>query len=140
MDRPGVIVFFDAECLLCNRSVRWLLEADREGRLSFAPLSGETARDLRAEGVLDDEHLGGGSMVLAERSGGEWSVLMRSDAVLRALEISGAATPGRWFLKMLPRFLRDWGYRLVARTRYAVFGKTDECLLPDERTAGRILP
>lgn len=140
MKRPGVIVLFDVDCLLCNRSVRWLLEADREGRLAFAPLSGATAQSLQTDGILDEVHLAGRSMVLVEREDDGWRVLMRSDAVIRALEISGAASLRLRFLKLLPRFLREWGYRFVARTRYAMFGKTDECLLPDERTAGRILP
>ena len=140
MDLPGVIVFFDAECLLCNRSVQWLLETDQQGRLAFAPLSGETAATLREGKVLREEHLGGKSMVLTEREDGEWTVLQRSDAVIRALEISGAGSVRLRFLKLLPRFLRELGYRLVARTRYVVFGRTEACLIPDEKTTGRILP
>lgn len=137
---PGLVVFFDAECLLCNRSVQWLMGKDGKGRLSFAPLGGETAGRLREEGVLGEEHMEGSSMVLAEREeGGTWVVRMRSDAVIRALQCSGGAPVRLGMLRCVPRFLREWGYRLVARSRYAVFGKTEQCVLPTEETAGRVL-
>ena len=138
---PGVVVFFDAECMLCNRSVQWLLRKDREGRLRFAPLGGETATMLREAGVLCEEHMEGRSMVLAEREAdGEWRVRMRSDAVIRALQCSKGAPVRLAMLRLIPRFLREWGYRLVARSRYVVFGKTEKCLIPDEGMVKRVLP
>ena len=137
---PDLIVFFDAECLLCNRSVQWLLGVDGKGRLNFAPLGGETAESLRDAGVLNDEHLGGQSMVLAEREeGGGWNVRMRSDAVIRALECAGGAAVRLAALRMLPRWLREWAYRLVAKSRYAVFGRTEQCLMPGPGVGERIL-
>jgi len=137
---PGLIVFFDAECLLCNRSVQWMLRLDGAGRLSFAPRGGETAKGLEEAGVLREEHLGGQSMVLAERGeDGGWVVRMRSDAVIRALECTARARVRLALLKAMPRFLREWGYRLVAKSRYAVFGKTEQCMLPGPGVGERIL-
>jgi predicted DCC family thiol-disulfide oxidoreductase YuxK len=35
--------------------------------------------------------------------------------------------------------LRDAVYRLVARNRYALFGRSDTCLVPPPAAAGRFL-
>ena len=40
---------------------------------------------------------------------------------------------------MVPRRLRDWGYNLVARTRYRIFGRYDACPLPTPETRSRFL-
>ena len=42
-------------------------------------------------------------------------------------------------LQLIPRTLRDYGYRVVARNRYRVFGRYDSCPLPTEDTRSRFL-
>jgi predicted DCC family thiol-disulfide oxidoreductase YuxK len=139
-DLPRVVVFFDAECMLCNRSVQWLMGQDKKGRLSFAPLGGETATALREAGVLTEEHMGGQSMVLAERGEDDcWGVQMRSDAVIRALQCAEGAPVRLAMLRMMPRFLREGGYRVVAKSRYVVFGRTEQCEIPAEGATKRVL-
>jgi predicted DCC family thiol-disulfide oxidoreductase YuxK len=41
--------------------------------------------------------------------------------------------------RILPRGLRDWLYRLVARNRYRWFGKSDTCMLPTPELRARFL-
>mgnify|MGYP003631368400 FL=1 len=113
------IVFFDGECGLCHRTVRWLLAEDTDGAsFRFAPLQGDTiASRLTPERIatLPD------SIVLL-RPGGE--LADRSDAVL--LILSGLG--GLWRLlgsglRLVPRPLRNLGYDAVARVRKKVFQK-----------------
>jgi predicted DCC family thiol-disulfide oxidoreductase YuxK len=119
----GPVLFFDAECGLCNRCVRILLRIDGQARLRFAPLQGPTAQAyLRTHGLPTDDF---DSMVLvpswARRAQPEF--LWRTDAGLGALAVVG----GRWrliaSLRVVPRPIRDAGYRVVAKFRYAVFGE-----------------
>jgi len=42
-------------------------------------------------------------------------------------------------LRILPKSLRDWGYGVVARRRYRVFGKYESCLLPEKKYQDRFL-
>ena len=44
-----------------------------------------------------------------------------------------------WLLQVLPRRLRDFGYRVVARNRYRVFGRYDTCPMPTDQTRSRFL-
>ena len=52
--------------------------------------------------------------------------------------------PKRWrlaakALELVPATLRDWGYGVVARNRYRIFGRYDSCLLPAPENRERFL-
>jgi predicted DCC family thiol-disulfide oxidoreductase YuxK len=113
-------LFYDGTCGLCHRAVRFVLKRDRGGeRFRFAPLHGATflARvPLAQRAALPD------SLVL-RTSGG--AILVRSSAVTYVMRRVG----GPWkvlaaLLAAIPRPLRDAGYDVIARARFAVFGRT----------------
>lgn len=121
---PPRTLFYDGHCGLCHGAVRFVLGHDPDGPLSFAPLQGETfatevPEDVRA--ALPD------SLVLLTAEG---SVLTRSTAVIALLRYLGGGW-GAWsrILSVLPRPLRDAGYRLVAALRHRLF-KRPEGLCP----------
>ena len=137
---PDYILFFDAECLLCHRSVRWLSSGDRKGALHFAPLGGETAQEIFPPDLTIPKGGKEASVVLASRNGeGKWTFLQQSDAILIALRASGGSPVVKNILAVCPRVLRNVGYDMVAKSRYAIFGKADECGLPSEELRGRLL-
>lgn len=76
-------------------------------------------------------------MVLLREDDGR--VFLRSDAVIEL----GRALGGFWSLavigKMVPRFLRDPLYKLVARNRFWISKRQQFCVLPDPEMAGRVL-
>ncbi len=132
MSDDGPILLYDGECGLCARSVRFLLSRDREGRLRYAALQGEVGRRLlSAVGIESDLS----TMVLIEDGAG----YVRSTGMLRACQYLPA--PWRWatWLLIVPRPLRDWCYRVVARNRYRWFGRGDACGLATEEEMARFL-
>jgi predicted DCC family thiol-disulfide oxidoreductase YuxK len=67
-------------------------------------------------------------------------LLPRSEAVIFVLKRLG----GIWkvlglFVHLLPRFLRDWAYRVVARNRYRVFGRFETCMPPSARDRSKFI-
>jgi len=127
------ILFYDAGCALCDRTVRWCLRHDRRGRLRFAPLKGSTYAALPDEGKPAELQ----TMVLLTDDG----LHVTSEAVLRVLTSLG----GFWaFLgglgHLVPRFIRDAAYRFVARHRTSWFGPADVCLSPGQQDRRRFLP
>ena len=126
------VVFFDGECGFCNRAVNSLFDRDRREVLRFAPLQGPTAATLVAE--ADRVRLD--TLVLIDSAGRH----VRSTAVVRILKHLG----GRYAilsaaLWMVPRFLRDLGYRFVSRHRLKLAGKS-ACRFPSESERRRMLP
>jgi predicted DCC family thiol-disulfide oxidoreductase YuxK len=132
-DDSHPIVFFDGVCGMCNRTVDFLLARDPRAVLRFAPLQGETAQQRL--GTPDDEMLK--TIVLQDR-GREYR---RSAAVVRILfHIGGAwklVGAGLW---LIPRPLRDLGYRLIATCRYRLFGRKETCRMPTPAERERFLP
>ena len=133
LNLPGPVVLYDGECGLCQRSVKFLLKRDRN-QLWYAPLQGETAAALRARHPEIPTTLE--SVVLVDKD----RVHLRSKAFLYGAKYLTA--PWRWayYLRWLPAFLLDLGYRVIARIRYRVWGKFDSCQRPTEDQRAHLLP
>ncbi len=130
---PERVLLYDGECGLCDRFVQWVLEKDEEGVFHFTPLQGETAARLRQNLEIPE---GLDTAVLVESG----VVHLRSSAVLQVFRQLSA--PWCWLsvLRVLPRFLTDPVYRLVARLRHRLMGGRASCLLPQLGEQGRFLP
>jgi len=126
------IVLFDGECNFCNASVRFILERDPDGQFQFAPLQSATGRALLADSGIGDEI---DSIVLIE----DGRPSTYSTAALRIARRLSAPWSWTYALILVPRFLRDWAYRLFAKYRYRLFGKRDECMIPTPDMRSRFL-
>lgn len=100
-------LFYDGECALCQRTVRFVLSEDRARRFTFAPLGGERFTSEVGEAELPD------SVVVRTAEG---RLLTRSAAVLRVLdELGWRVLAG--LARVVPQSLRDALYDAVARAR-----------------------
>jgi predicted DCC family thiol-disulfide oxidoreductase YuxK len=132
-------LLYDGTCGLCARSVQFILRRERAPRtLRFAPLQGETARDL-LQARPDLAHVD--SIVWVVQSDGPPLCLVRSAAALAVLSYVG----GPWktvasLMRLVPRVLRDGAYDLLARLRYRMFGTDTSCLRPTPEQQTRFLP
>ena len=124
------LLFYDGGCGLCHRLVSFVIARDRDGtRFRYAPLGGSTFGSLltaaQRKGLPD-------SVVVRTADG---RTLVRSDAAIHIGERLG----GVWRLlaratSLLPRWLLDPGYDVIARVRGRLFAKPDGAcpLLPPE--------
>ncbi|HNG75589.1 MAG TPA: DCC1-like thiol-disulfide oxidoreductase family protein, partial [Candidatus Obscuribacter sp.] len=132
----GNIIFFDGVCGLCDHFVQLVLDHDKTGKFLFCPLQSDFAKQkLAAHGIKSSE-LGSVVLILACGEPAE-AAYTKSEAALRILGALDKSTP-LVLLKyslILPAFLRDFGYDLVASNRYKVFGRLETCRipLPEER-------
>lgn len=116
----SVLVLYDSGCVLCDRTVRILLRADRSGLLfRFAPLGGPTFQRAVPAGTVR-EGLPDSIAVIPEPG----RILVRSDALICVFRHLG----GCWrfvaaLLSAIPRPARDFAYDVVARCRYRLFGR-----------------
>ncbi len=132
-------MFFDGYCGLCSSSVDFLIERDRDRKLVYSPLQGETARTLLDEKQRNDLE----SVVVVSRDSirGITAQYSKSDALLFATSKLGsqwAALAGG--LRVFPRPLRDLVYDIVARNRFKLFGKRESCRAPTAEERKLFLP
>ena len=138
---PNPIVLYDGVCGLCNGLVRFIIRRDSNAIFRFASLQGAFASRILASYHLNPGDLDTVYVVVAQNSehSGEL-ILSRSDAALFVLkQLGGLYKPAAFLLQMLPRFLRDSVYNMVARRRYRIFGRFETCPLPDVQDRSRFL-
>ena len=128
--RGQTVLLFDGTCGLCNRAVRFFLRRDPAGRLLYVPLESALGRELLARHGTTPEQLNSIGLVEAALTPEE-RFFTYSTAVARAMRQLRAPWPwvGRLIL-VFPAFLRNSVYRLIARVRYRIFGRTLSCPLP----------
>jgi predicted DCC family thiol-disulfide oxidoreductase YuxK len=124
VDGPHAIVVFDGECAFCNRWVNLLLRFDRKDIFRFVARQTESGAAFCRQAGLPET--GTGSIALVEGA----LVRLRSDAVLRMLEVLGFPFSIAALGRIVPAALRDAVYDVIARNRTRWFGKTQSCRIP----------
>ncbi|MCG9755979.1 DUF393 domain-containing protein [Shewanella insulae] len=128
------LVIFDGSCNLCHGAVRFIVRRDRRQHFKFASIQSETAQRLLARRGINVDLEDLSSFYLLR----EQEVLALSEAALAVASQLDGLWPLLRMLKVLPRGLRDWGYRLIANRRYRLFGRR-ACALPSEVDRARFI-
>ena len=129
-DQLQRVIFFDGVCGLCNAWVDFILKRDRAGIFSFAPLQGNYAKEMEPEA---SENL---NTMIYHASGQRY---YRTGAILRILRDLGGIWYLAWVFWFVPFFIRDFFYGLIARNRYRIFGKKENCRIPTPEEKVRFL-
>ena len=128
-----ITVLFDGVCNLCNGTVQFIIKRDPGAKFRFASLQSEFGKSQLIRFKFDPDALH--SIIVID----EGRAFERSDAALRIVKhLDG---PWKIFMafKILPKFIRDAFYDLVAANRYRIFGKEDSCMIPSEGVKERFL-
>jgi len=132
MNSNKTILFFDGVCNLCNALVDFVIHWDSKGEIKIASLQGSTAEQTLPERytqVLDT--------VVFHKNG---KIYTKTSAVIHVLmTINPVFTPLAIFL-LIPSFVRDPCYNLVAHFRYKWFGQRSTCRLPSASEKQYFLP
>ena len=132
-DISSPIILFDGVCNLCNGAVQFAIERDPTAIFRFASLQSDFGQSILAQNVVNTE--GGGTIILLENG----KVYNRSTAALRvARQLSGWIKFLYVFI-FVPKFIRDFVYKIVARNRYRWFGKQESCWMPTKELKARFL-
>ena len=118
------VVVFDGECAFCNRWVDFLLRFDRKDTFRFAARQSTSGAAFAREAGLPEE--GVDSIVLVEGK----TMRLRSEAVLRMLDLVGLPFSLAGVFRVVPVRLRDALYNMIARNRTRWFGKMSTCRTP----------
>jgi predicted DCC family thiol-disulfide oxidoreductase YuxK len=122
------VVFFDEPCLLCQKSVQWIIRNERLGNsLFFSPLQGKMAQTHLPKELRTPPLQG---VVFLDENG----QVFEGAAAIRAFS---PRLKNPW--RICARFMPRWGYKLVASRRHMLFEKREESCLVGPAIRQRIL-
>ena len=111
------ILYYDGLCVLCNKSMRFIINRDRKNQFKIGFLD-----ELKNQDKQD-------SVVLVHK-GIKYNY---SNAVIKSLMLIGGIYKLAALLLIFPKSLRDFVYKIIAKNRYKWFGKHNTCpTLPKE--------
>lgn len=133
MIAPGPILLFDGFCNLCNNLVRFVIKQDRKKVIRFASLQSPPGNQLLRKFGLDSDDFDSVVYVSGER------YYLKSSAVLHIFKDIGHGWRLVYGFIIIPKFIRDFLYDIISKSRHRIFGKTDACMVPSEEIKERFL-
>ena len=128
-----LIIVFDGVCNFCNSTVQFIIERDTHSRFKFAALQSEAGYKLFQKHDLKVGELD--TIVLFKKG----IVYLRSDAALKIAKELDMPWKILVIFKIIPKFIRDFLYDVLAKHRYDWFGKREKCLIPTQDIIQRFL-
>lgn len=138
MSDAAPLLVYDGTCAFCARAVRFVLAHDTRRRTArFAARDGEAGMAVRTRHGLE----GVESLLWVEKVEGAERVHIYSDAVLAvAIYLGGGYAVLGHAGRLIPRFLRDPVYNVIARVRKSLLRGAPICHLPSPQELARMLP
>jgi len=129
-DKP--VILFDGVCNLCSSSVQFILKRDKEKKFLFASLQSDYGQKILQKFNLPVDDFN--SFILYQ----DGKIFSKSTG---ALKMFSQLNGWKWMKVFLivPKFIRDAVYSLIANNRYKWFGKKNECWLPTPDLKARFL-
>jgi predicted DCC family thiol-disulfide oxidoreductase YuxK len=126
------VILYDGVCVFCSRWIRFIAARDKDRRFRFTAIQSPYGTRLARAFGIDPQDADSNAVI---HGGVAW---FKSDA---ALTVLGQLPGWGWTraLRAVPKPLRDAVYNLVARNRYRIFGKYEECFVPDAAFRDRVM-
>jgi predicted DCC family thiol-disulfide oxidoreductase YuxK len=133
MKTSGPILLFDGICNLCNALVKFVIRRDKNARIRFASLQSAAGQSLMSGAGLSPESIDTVIYFTDKK------YRLRSSAVLYLLRDLGGAWQLFFVFIIIPPFIRDFFYNLIARGRYRIFGRRETCMIPSKDIESRFI-
>jgi len=118
------VILFDGLCNLCSASVQYVIKHDPQRIFRFASLQSPQAQKILSGHNLSLNDYS--SFVLFASN----KVYTRSTAALMVAKKLNGVAKLLYPSIILPKFIRDTVYNIIAKNRYKWFGKKQACWLP----------
>ncbi len=126
------IILFDGVCGLCHWAVRFIIKHDPKNRFVFASLQSDEAKAILLKKQVKNNL---NTIIFIEKG----TIYTKSTAVLKIAKHLNNGLSLPYFFIIIPRFIRDFFYEMVAKNRYLWFGKKEQCSLPLKELQERFL-
>lgn len=127
------IIFFDGVCNLCNASIDFVIQRDKDDKFLVGALQEDLSKKILGNFEVREDYLD--SLVLVEKG----EIYYKSTAALKVARHLSGFWPVLYPLIFLPKFLRDSIYNWIGSNRYRWFGKKNTCRLPSSAERAKFL-
>ena len=123
------IVIYDGVCGFCDASIQFILDQEPSKKLRFVSFQSETGQQIMAKFNLE---INLDTIILVEKG----IIRQKAKAFLSILTYVESSYQYISYLKIIPAFINDIFYDIIAKYRYKIMGKVDQCrlLTPTERS------
>lgn len=127
------IIFYDGVCILCNRSVQFIINKEPSSQFRFVMLQSDIGKKVlqKIERPIHDIE----TTILIDKG----KYYTESDVGILASKYLRWPYKMFYIFRVIPKFIRDPIYRVVAKNRYNWFGKDESCLIPSEKINRQLL-
>ena len=116
------ILLYDGICNLCNGLVKFVKRREGTIKFTYMPLQSTAGQALLEKFGLPAGDLDTVVYIRGER------YYLRSTAILNILKDLGGYWKLLYVFIVIPVFIRNFVYKIIAKTRYKIFGKQESCL------------
>jgi len=127
------LILFDGVCNFCNSSVNFVIDRDRKNIFKFASLQSEAGQKILKDNNLPLNEFN--TFLLLERG----KLYDKSTAALKVTRNLGGLLKLLYVFIIVPPFIRNFFYNLIARNRYKWFGKKDSCRIPTPKERAKFI-
>jgi len=118
------IILFDGVCNFCNSSVNFIIARDKKNIFKFAALQSESGQELQKKFSLDPRDLSSFILIDGEK------YCTKTTAALKTVKDFGFPCNLTYILILIPPFIRNIAYNIIAKNRYKWFGNRETCRVP----------
>jgi predicted DCC family thiol-disulfide oxidoreductase YuxK len=130
-DHP--IIVFDGVCIFCSGFIKFVVRHDKRETFRFVIAQSALGQALYRHYGLDTREFETNLVIIDGR------LHTKLDAFVQVLKRPRMPLPLFAVLQVLPRFVGDRLYDVIARNRYRLFGRTNDCMVPPPRLHARFL-
>jgi len=125
LENNKIVILFDGICNLCVYSVQFIINRDSEDIFRFASIQSKIGQKFIEKYSIDITK--NDSIILINDA----KVNYRSTAFLSIVTQFKGFWKITFIFYLIPTFIRDILYNFIAKRRYSLFGKKNQCIVPN---------
>lgn len=132
-DTQHNIILFDGVCNFCNSSINYVIDKDKHDKFRFAALQSDIGIELQKQYGIDSTKIDSVVLIMNSRH------YHKSTAALKIARELGFPYSIIYAFIIIPPFIRNIFYDIIARYRYKWFGRRDVCRIPTPQERAKFL-
>mgnify|MGYP001206996597 CR=1 FL=1 len=133
LEKKKITILFDGVCNMCVGSIKFIIQRDSKDNFRFASIQSKVGKELLKKHQIDIKKTN--SIIVINND----NLRFRSSAVLYILTRLNTLWRCLLIFYLIPYPIRDFMYFLIAKSRYFLFGKKDDCMIPSESIKSKFL-